>query len=435
MSNILHNAITIKNAIDSAADELEPLGPSISHKLKWEDDHGYNDSEEEDEENDDSEEEDHGYNDSKEDKKDDEFNWAHKLIETIDKRFDVTAPNFKKGVVDDNILEATTLSTNLFSGCIKDFEKHADKLFETAQDAPFGDMKKMETVVDKSIRCAKDIIDFTLDGPLTNTVEQLWSQSFHPKKVKAIPYKINIYGPGCGFTKHRDTPSKNLVGTFLVGLGDTSDTYLEVKIKSSEYDWKNYETWDSAKMGQWCAFYPDCPHEVKSFKQGLRSTLAFKIFVLEDDDISNIIDGELEHCKKLLEMGNFGILLSHDYSLNSEQLKGTDALWHKAFTKLGATLHIIPVLVKINCTNYEHNRDYNYTSNVFPLTTEHIDCLLGNGELPPPLFDDEINFFSIDKGYQWQYDHQNFAEHVGNECQPEEEDSIYLHRAILIEQN
>ncbi|KDQ55549.1 hypothetical protein JAAARDRAFT_195404 [Jaapia argillacea MUCL 33604] len=43
------------------------------------------------------------------------------------------------------------------------------------------------------------------------------------------PYKIHLYAPGGHFRPHRDTPSTNLVGTFLLGLGDsTHSRYLNV---------------------------------------------------------------------------------------------------------------------------------------------------------------------------------------------------------------
>jgi hypothetical protein len=35
----------------------------------------------------------------------------------------------------------------------------------------------------------------------------------YPRKVKAVPYKINIYGPGGRFVAHKDTPQSGLVGS------------------------------------------------------------------------------------------------------------------------------------------------------------------------------------------------------------------------------
>ncbi len=423
----LRTAIDVKNAIDSASSKLDSLGTCISHKIEWRCDHGLDDED--------------GYesnesNTSDSDTAVDSHKWGDNIVSEIDSSFHSTTKLFKNGYISETILNNTKLIIDdgecQYDGPISDYNSQALKLFNAARDAPFGDLKKMETVVDKSVRCAKDITEFTLDGPLVKEIERQWAQYFYPRKVRVEPYKINMYGPGSGFTEHRDTPSKNLVGTFLLGLGDSTTTKLRVKVGSSQYSWQNYENWDSA-------FYPDCPHQVMPFKKGLRSTMAFKIYAVEDNNDTVIEEVIGDNLAKIIELNevfpSFGILLSHDYSLNSDQMKGNDALWYKLLSQLNAKIMIIPVMVKIDtCYYYEYESEASYKNQIYPLTPDHINYLMGQGDLPDELIDEEdVTFFAIGKeGYKWKYDYTSYCEHTGNECQPEEEDSIYLHRAMIV---
>jgi len=107
------------------------------------------------------------------------------------------------------------------------------------------------------------------------------------------PYKIHLYGPGGHFKSHRDTPETGLVGTFLVGLGDTSSTYaghFRIGDKTLRAD-----------PCSWVAFHPDIPHEVTKLEDGYRAVIAFKMFRVEDNEL-DVLPAQLEaRLKRILQ--------------------------------------------------------------------------------------------------------------------------------------
>lgn len=98
------------------------------------------------------------------------------------------------------------------------------KWFDNAPQAGYGDVRAQETKVDLIVRDAHEITkdEFEVESALLGKIVELWGKHFFPTRVRAEPYKINVYGPGGHFKPHKDTPEKNLVGTFLVGLGDST---------------------------------------------------------------------------------------------------------------------------------------------------------------------------------------------------------------------
>ena len=137
-----------------------------------------------------------------------------------------------------------------------------ERLLDSATDAPYGDLNKMTTVVDREVKAARDVNreHFEIDPKICEliVIAETWAEKFYPQKVRVEPYKINIYVKGGHFKEHRDTPSKNLVGTFLLGIADTFGSYLEVKTHDSYYD--SHIKWELSTLGSWCAFYKDMPH-------------------------------------------------------------------------------------------------------------------------------------------------------------------------------
>ena len=94
--------------------------------------------------------------------------------------------------------------------------------YENSHSSGFGNVKTLETEINVDIRNAREInsAEFTVGQELIKRIEELWSRYFLPERVCAMPYNnIHIYGPEGQFKPHMD---KNLVGTCLVGLGDTT---------------------------------------------------------------------------------------------------------------------------------------------------------------------------------------------------------------------
>ena len=86
-------------------------------------------------------------------------------------------------------------------------------------------MPSLKTEIDSEVRNAREIpaSEFEVEPEFLGEIQELWGKHFLPRVVRAEPYKIHLYGPGGHFKSHRDTPETGLVGTFLVGLGDTSE--------------------------------------------------------------------------------------------------------------------------------------------------------------------------------------------------------------------
>ena len=98
--------------------------------------------------------------------------------------------------------------------------------FEHSAISGYGDMQSFETKVDSEVRHAREIpaSEFEVQPKVLEKIQNLWGKHSLPRKLRAQPYKIHLYGPGGHFKSHLDTPETDLFGTFLIGLGDTSST-------------------------------------------------------------------------------------------------------------------------------------------------------------------------------------------------------------------
>lgn len=301
------------------------------------------------------------------------------------------------------------------------------QLFETAPDAPFGDQNKLQTVVDKEIRDAKDIsIDyFSISDNVLDEIAQAWSQKLFPTKVIVKPYKINLYGKNGHFELHQDTPEQDMVGTALIALSRSSNLKLE---KYESYTWY-------ANPGDCIMFYTDVPHKVnRHYDSNIRGTVAFKIYAdgNQKPDINYHID-KVVSCLNDIDLTNFGFLLGHGYSIKTECFKGSDHVLVAALDKMGKKYTIIPIIHKWYIYSYHDEKDDSIESKVYPLTDNHINYCLDRDQKPNNDFSD-ISFYSIGSDdYVWFSEKQQFCEWVGNESQPEEENSIYITRALIIQ--
>lgn len=291
------------------------------------------------------------------------------------------------------------------------------EVYDNAVDSPFGDMKKMETVVDKNVRCAREL------GADYFEVTQFSSQSYwnlFPEFPDIKPYKINLYAEGVGFKTHVDTPEPNLIGTMLVCLYDSSDGNLVV----NDYKWFPKET-------SVISFYSDIPHEVTKISTGLRVTLSFKVY-------ANInLPKNINSLRDLIIKDNdktFGILMNYKYTFDTDGLKGNDMNVYNIFKEAGANIQFMNVIVHNDATYYDDDdfNDYNnFASNVYPLTEEYIKYVLSEGKEPRP-FNNNIRFFKLTEGYIWENKCDMYIDHTGNECQPGSINSIYINRAMII---
>lgn len=344
--------------------------------------------------------------------------------------------------------------------------------YENFHTSGFGNIKTQETEFNIDVRNAREISssEFTVDQKLISQVEKLWSEYFLPKRVCATPYKIHIYGPEGRFKPHMDTPEKNLVGTFLLGLGDTTKPGSHLVLNGS--------THYGSPAKHWVAFYPDIPHEVTRIKSGYRAVIAFKIFRHDDapetsltgvsetvgrtpeSPASNFINVDMlapveSVLAKLCATGKpFAIHLTHLYNKSLIEPVGFDNILLLAATRQQlALVRLLPVLCKrtysrCECdsdgeVSYEAIKESNsVTSSVYPFTDAHMDFLLGDeGALERDSVQwlkglAEIPFWNLSRdwkaGVMWKDDHHEGPGYTGNESRAHDEFSVYLTWAMIV---
>ncbi|KAK7040848.1 hypothetical protein VNI00_009444 [Paramarasmius palmivorus] len=338
-------------------------------------------------------------------------------------------------------------------GHVIDCVKEIPKWLENAPVSGYGDNRTLETKIDSSVRNAREIPKegFEVPAELIDKITSIWANNFLPSKVRVEPYKIHLYGEGGHFQAHKDTPETDLVGTFLVGIGDTanSDSAGNFSIAGAQL---------TAHGGEWVAFYPDIPHAVLPLRKGCRGVIAFKVFGLEDRSF----DAEELRGKHLDETANtlqgisvpFGLVLEHEYPMGTldNNLTGFDAIvLASARMLVGATIEIIPILVDLveqkmydvmygdRDSDEDEEEEHGVQSSVYPFTRNHVDLYLGRNKAKAKeavawLKDvKNVPFYSLclkSHGMQMSHD-QDEINYTGNEADGLRESSVYLTYALL----
>jgi len=344
--------------------------------------------------------------------------------------------------------------------------------YENSHSSGFGNVKTLETEINVDVRNAREInsSEFTVGQKLIKRVEGLWSMHFLPERVCAVPYKIHIYGPEGQFKPHMDTPEKNLVGTFLVGLGDTTRPGQHLVLNGS----KRY----GSPAKYWVAFYPDIPHEVTRIVSGYRAVIAFKIFrrdsapetpltgvpeavlgtpeALASNDFNMDLLVAVESVlADLCGIGKpFAFHLTHLYNKSLIEPVGFDNILFLTAMKQRVThVRLLPVLCKRRYSHYEGEEDYascyeeikegnEVQSSVYPFTDAHMDFFLGDkGALERESVQwlkglEGITFWSLSAnwkaGVMWSENHVEGAGYTGNESRAHDEYSVYLTWAMIV---
>ncbi|KAF8216640.1 hypothetical protein K438DRAFT_1953547 [Mycena galopus ATCC 62051] len=454
---LLRTAVDLKSAVDNAALYLTPIGTCHSKTAEWRNEEGLD--EEEDEEEPDEKV---GVQVMKE-----LYALQHNYMATVASG-DLKNPQFsltitRAGCEYEGEISVSTSKDDILNERLR-------KWYEGGAVSGYGDVKAQETKVDPNVRHAREIpaSEFRVSPALIAQVEELWGTSFFPTHVRADPYKIHLYGPGGKFKTHRDTPETDLVGTFLVGLGDTCNVWDgALEIANSKGRWPTHH---HANPGSWVAFYPDVAHSVREITDGYRAVIAFKIFRRHLDTPEVPADVTLRHkIKDVLTplQKPYGILLRHQYSAGTAELNGLDAVLYAAVGETGGDVKLLPVLIRWIASR---TVDFGYgdaesksSADVFPMTTMHVDAILDHiraGEKQADEDEEEskskrlfvdlkgtdaewinyqsttsIPFYSPDfdaTALVWKEETQDAIEHTGNESRPQEEDSIYLSYAIVV---
>ncbi|KAJ7080762.1 hypothetical protein B0H15DRAFT_787000 [Mycena belliarum] len=343
-----------------------------------------------------------------------------------------------------------------------DVAARLERWYAAGDVSGYGDVRAQETKVDLAVRNAREIpaSDFSVSADLIEEVERLWGASFVPTHVRAEPYKIHMYGPGGKFNAHRDTPEMNLVGTFLIGLGDTSRTKDDKEDDSSlKGAFKVGARHYFAHLGSWVAFYPDIGHAVEELVSGYRAVIAFNIFRQELPEAPKIVDdsiiGDIKAILAPLEKP-YGILLHHEYCAGTTELTGGDAALYAAVCGPGVDVKLLPVLINWKAQwdpdSKEIQNGTYYDPCVFPMTAIHADTVLER--IKNHGSDTEVHLEGTDA--EWINDYQTEeaelipfysprvkdtvvqvwpeeveVEYTGSGSRPHEEEGIYLSYAIV----
>ncbi|KAI0328691.1 hypothetical protein GY45DRAFT_1325985 [Cubamyces sp. BRFM 1775] len=326
------------------------------------------------------------------------------------------------------------------------------KWFDNATVSGYGDVQEQVTKVDKAVRAAREFTssEFTVEPELLRRVEQIWCEHFVPgSDVYAEPYKIHLYGPDGHFRSHRDTPQRGLVGTFLLGLGDTA-LFGGLVVEGKELE---------ADPGHWCAFYPDVPHEVTSLHDGYRATIAFKIFrepsFTGETAKTREVRARASEIVKKLE-APYGILLEHKYGLGTTQFNGFDAIVADCVRSLTTvrTYHL-PVVIESfsfwgSSSREDPSEDWHMScsTSVYPFARGYIEASVGSPFLrsrgdasharcgcPWLIGVKDLPFFSLDLSRTTipiRNESRETCNYVGNEAQEWEEESVYLSHALIV---
>ncbi|KAI0064509.1 hypothetical protein BV25DRAFT_1800507 [Artomyces pyxidatus] len=327
------------------------------------------------------------------------------------------------------------------------------QLFDNAAPSGYGDVRAQETKFDVKIRDAREILasEFSVTPELIDTIRQTRAANFYPCEVRVEPYKIHLYGKGGHFDAHRDTPETALVGTFLLGIGDTiGEKNLELGVHKDVGDFSDPVKYPAAP-GRWVAFYPDVPHCVTPVSKGHRGVIAFKIFRVDDPEPEPPkVEERVQAVTDNLQ-APFGLLLERKYCMSPRHLSGFDAVMYEALTRRAdLQLHLLPVVARWSASVYPEDIDgalNKFKAPVYPFTTAHADELvaLANSSVTDPAHADpdlswlkrmgkHVDVFTMDLDsttVEWSRRQQSVIGYTGNESQPYEEDSVYLSYALV----
>ncbi|RDX54233.1 hypothetical protein OH76DRAFT_1341500, partial [Lentinus brumalis] len=227
--------------------------------------------------------------------------------------------------------------------------------YKNADVSGSGDVREQVTKVDENVSGVREIpaTEFSVEPELLERIAALWDQNFYTNGgVRVEPCKIHLYGPGDHFGTHRDTPQKDLIGTFLLGLGD--DTSYSYGLMVDDMKMLAHE-------GHWCAFYPDVPYRVDKIWEGHSAVIAFKIFRTSGAGVETETTARVrqEATELMSQMqAPFGIMLEHKYCMGITELSDFDALLHQSALALPSVdVKYLPVVLMTQATFGSHDED------------------------------------------------------------------------------
>ncbi|KAG6828510.1 hypothetical protein H0H92_007727 [Tricholoma furcatifolium] len=319
-----------------------------------------------------------------------------------------------------------------------DFE-YLKTWFDNATISGYGDNRARETKVDSTVRDAREI---TADEFQRRSGQSAKEFSFRAPNFVSYPIKFTFTDQEVTSKHIATTPEMNLVGTFLLGLGDTCPddgcfTIGEEKLR--------------ADVGHWVAFYPDIPHAISPLPDdSYRAVLAFKVFRDGDPAEAHLISREVILHQRVEDVVNsiprpFGIILDHDYCMGTTQPNGYDAILLAAVQqRKDSIIHFMPVVLEsdafLDCTGDDDAEESTWRTSVYPFLPAHIE--IANRRATPetertikvfsewenvPFFCHKFNRRAV----VWSRE-EELENNTGNEYDSRRETTIYLSHALLV---
>ena len=263
-----------------------------------------------------------------------------------------------------------------------------------------------QTVFDDSIRKALEIPADRMPKGLVSALNSLvpvldnrdeWESVMKPKGKdwSYQLYKMHMYGPGCKFEKHVDTPHKdNHVATFVICLpSEHEDWTLEIehlgKTLEANFSGKIHKEKYWHETFRYAVFYTDCAHRVDEVSKGWRIVVQFDVYEEEqqgwlaregeeqdreheepslqwlglvappnedalagDLDYPDVVDAVKAFFFSRPSHHSLGFFLRHRYSLPSLEilrLKGADRRLFDALAKKGFEVSVCGVVAHLYC--------------------------------------------------------------------------------------
>lgn len=334
--------------------------------------------------------------------------------------------------------------------------KTLDRLYAAAAESGFGHVDTQTTRVDAKVRQAREVKAgggglVLADDSLPTKLAAAWASvaGMSPARVRVELYKLNLYGEGGHFAKHRDTPDTDLVGTILVNVVQAGCGGRLVLREGGQ------EMEDEGVAGTWSAFYPDTVHEITKVNIGRRVSLAFKVYAAAPDGAQQQQPSDCKASRaevlgkglaRLLGAngGVVGVLLRHSYTISSTALQGQDAAAVRALEQLPnvktAQVSVVVRYHKVDHAAYDGD-GVERTATVHALPADYVDAVCAGEtkacEFTPPWAKDgkkaEVTFYGPhNEGTLWSKHKDEGAMMTGNESRPAEKNSVYLSRALVL---
>lgn len=141
----------------------------------------------------------------------------------------------------------------------------------------FGDLKAEATVLDESVRKAREATAVRADwspGAMAMLTRTVNAELFPDMAVELRLKKVNVYGPGGKFAPHVDTPREGVLGTVVVVLPADGVKGGALRIQGVD---ENVTCGVPTKGVAFAAFYSSMLHEVEEVVEGTRVSVAYDI--------------------------------------------------------------------------------------------------------------------------------------------------------------